>query len=268
MSNQSKAQMCLHTGGVSATLEQIENVKIPERTKTYEPVSHMELIRMVKEEASRSLKGYEFIDEAYGVSPKSGETFGQKLFGVQTYRHEDFDIDNPHAMNLAIGVRNSYDQSLSAGVVAGNKVFVCDNLCFSGEIRVSRKHTGDAMKDLTGLVRNALAIAPAKHRSIEADAELMQEFDLTDDQAFAILGVAYGREILKPRQLLRSRQAWNEPPQEAFEERNLWSLYNAMTEALKSSTAREVLESHTNAHALVMNEGMEIAEGFAPRMVA
>ena len=260
-------QLCLHTGGISATLEQIENVKTPDKTKTYQPVTHMELINLVKEQAHRSLRGYDFIDESYGVSPKSGETFGQKLFGVLTYRHQDFE-PGISGMDFSIGVRNSYDQSLAAGFCVGTKVFVCDNLCFSGDIRVSRKHTGDALSDLQSLVSNAMMIAPGKHRSIEHDAELMRDYELTNDQAYAILGVAYGREVLKPRQLLRAREAWNKPPQKEFEDRNLWSLYNSMTEALKSSTVREVLETHSFAHALAMNEGVEIAEGFTPRMVA
>ncbi len=255
--------MCLHTGGVAATIEQLSNVKIPESTKTYQPVSHLELINVVKQQAERNLPGYDFYDEAWGVSPKSGETFGQKLFGVISYKHKDFD-----EMALSIGVRNSYDQSLAAGVCIGNKVFVCDNLCFSGDIRVSRKHTGDAMNDIQNLVKNAMLIAPAKHRSITEDAELMKEYTISDEQAYAILGVAYGKEILKPRQLLRSKEAWQTPPQEDFEERNLWSLYNAMTEALKTSTAREVLEMHTAAHNMVMNDGIDVAEGFTPRLVA
>ena len=150
----------------------------------------------------------------------------------------------------------------------GAKVFVCDNLMFSGDIRVSRKHTGDVLEDVQKMVSNSMSIAPMRHRDLLRDAETMKDFDLKDDEAWAILGMGYGRGILRPRQLLASKEAWLKPPQEEFEDRNLWSLYNAMTEALKSSSARDVLESHSRAHGLVMNQGMKLLNGIEARQVA
>jgi len=50
-----------------------------------------------------------------------------------------------------VGLRNSHDKTYPAGLVAGSKVFVCDNLCFSGEVRLSRKHTRHAVRDLKHL---------------------------------------------------------------------------------------------------------------------
>ena len=189
------------------------------------------------------------------------------MFGVLSYES----TLSPD-ISLSIGVRNSYDQSLAVGVCMGAKVFVCDNLMFSGDIRVSRKHTGDVLEDIEKMISNSMAIAPMRHRDLLRDSELMMEHDLVDDEAYSILGMAYGRGILKPRQLLGAKTAWENAPHEEFEDRNLWSLYNAMTEALKTSTHRNVLESHSLAHGLVMNQGIELLEGkdieFIPELVA
>ena len=124
------------------------------------------------------------------------------------------------------------------------------------------------MGDIEKMIQNSLEIAPMRHRSIIADSTLMKDYDMTDDMAYSILGMGYGRGILKPRQLLRAREAWQKPPQKEFSDRNLWSVYNAITEALKTTAPRDVLESHSRAHALVMKQGIQVAEGFEPRMVA
>lgn len=251
----SKTQLCLHTGGISRTFDELAIFEPPKATKTYSPVAHTDLISIVRENAEKVLNDYTFKDESFGVAPKIGENVGDKLFGVMTYEHETIP-----ELGLSIGIRNSYDQSLSAGLVCGAKVFVCDNLAFSGDIRVSRKHTGDVIGDLESLISSAMYQAPSRHKAIAGDMDYMKEFDCSDDEAYSILGVAYGREILKPRQLLRAKQAWLKPPQDDFKDRNLWSLYNAMTEALKSSSAREIMESHVASHQLVMNEGVKLLE--------
>ena len=254
MSRNAQSQMSLKSGKKSVSLEEIVSIRPPIATDSYAPVSHGQLIEIVKMQADKQLEGYEFVDEHYGLSPKIGENKGAKLFGVLSYKSK---FDSKIA--LSIGLRNSYDQSLAVGVCMGAKVFVCDNLMFSGDIRVTRKHTGDVLLDVEEMITTSMEIAPVRHRDLLRDAEKMKQFDVLDnDQAYAVLGMAYGRGILKPRQLLGAKQAWQNPPQEDFKDRNLWSLYNAMTEALKTSTHRDVLESHSQAHSLIMNQGIEL----------
>jgi len=253
MSTRSKTQMSLHTGGLSASMKQIEAIPTPLATESYAPVSHGDLIEIVKRQAEDQLHDYNFLDEHYGISPLDGQNQGAKLFGVLSYQS----TLSPE-ISLSIGLRNSYDQSLAVGVCMGAKVFVCDNLMFSGDIRVSRKHTGDALEDIEKMIAQSMAIAPTRHRDLVRDSEIMMEHDLVDDEAYCILGMAYGRGILKPRQLLGAKTAWENAPHKEFEDRNLWSLYNAMTEALKTSTHRNVLESHAMAHGLVMNQGIAL----------
>lgn len=254
--SRSRNQVSLHTGGQAATLDDLMGIKTPEATKTYAPVGHGELIEMVKVQAEEKLHDYHFLDEHYGLAPLNGDNAGAKMFGVISYQ-SDIRPD----ISLSIGVRNSTDQSLAAGVCMGAKVFVCDNLMFKGDIRVTRKHTGDVLTDLEKMIANSMEIAPMRHRDLLREADTMKDYEIHNDEAYAILGMAYGRDILKPRQLLASKNAWQKPPQDDFSDRTLWSLYNAMTEALKSSTHRNVLESHSLAHNLVMNQGIQLLEG-------
>ena len=53
---------------------------------------------------------------------------------------------------LVVGLRNSHNKTFPVGLVAGATVFVCDNLSFSGEVRLTRKHTVHLQRDLPQLV--------------------------------------------------------------------------------------------------------------------
>ena len=54
------------------------------------------------------------------------------------------------------GIRNSHDKRFPAGMVLGSTVLVCDNLAFSGEIEISRRHTRYVMHDLPVLIDQAV----------------------------------------------------------------------------------------------------------------
>ena len=56
----------------------------------------------------------------------------------------------------APGLRNSHDKTFPAGIVAGAQIFVCDNLRFSGEVKLARKHTIHIVRDLPRLVQSAV----------------------------------------------------------------------------------------------------------------
>lgn len=55
-----------------------------------------------------------------------------------------------------LGFRHGNRLNMSAGVVLGVTVMVCDNLCFSGEIEVRRRHTVHAMRDLPLMIENSI----------------------------------------------------------------------------------------------------------------
>jgi hypothetical protein len=247
------SNLCLHTGGIAVDYEKLSNFAPPEPTKTYTPMSHVELASMVKEAATRLLPEMQLISEDYGVSPKTGENTGNRMFGVLTY-----EVPGCPDMGLSVGMRNSYDQSLSVGVCSGSKVFVCDNLAFVGNVKVARKHTGELHAQMEKLISYSISQSPKHFAQVLEDKSALENVALNDDQAWSILGVAYGRRLIKPRQLLLSMQAWQKPPQDEFLPRNAWSLYNAFTEALKSSSALDVMESHIAIHDFFMEFLSEI----------
>ena len=69
------------------------------------------------------------------------------------------------------------------------------------------------------------------------------------DDGFAVLGNLYGERIIGPRQFIAAAEEWRKPRHDEFQPRNAWSLYNAVTESLKTSPPQEVMEKHVNLHA-------------------
>ena len=76
----------------------------------------------------------------------------------------------------------------------------------------------------------------------------MREVGVETDLGYAALGTMFGHGILTPTQASVAFQDWREPRHEEFEDRNLWSLYNCVTEGLKKGPAGGIFSRHAKAH--------------------
>jgi len=102
----------------------------PPFTRTWHPISHKHLIETLDQVVHDA--GFIPTRRDYSLNES-----GTRMFGV-------WQVNGAHRsdkLSWCIGIRNSIDRSMPLGLVAGIKVFVCDNLCFSGEIIALRKHT-------------------------------------------------------------------------------------------------------------------------------
>jgi hypothetical protein len=234
--------LLLHKGAEPATIEQLAMIPLPQETRSYKPVAHHDLANMLSSMASDLLPENELVNTQLGLARD-----GQKMFGLHTFK-------NGHAdLGLSIGFRNSYDRSMSIGIVTGSSVFVCDNLMLSGDLKILRKHTSKVVSDIETLALSAIFKSRAIFNQIKQDVSIMQQIPMSDDEAYRMLGLVYGRGIITPRQIPVVKKEWLEPSHDAFEDRNLWSFYNAVTESLKSSPPQSILERHLAIHKQLMN---------------
>ena len=180
------------------------------------------------------------------------EEFALNKSGTQLFHVARFDHGTDEA-GLAIGLRQSYDKSLALGVAAGAQVFVCDNLCFSGsDFRVMRKNTTNVWEDFRALIRAQVAHSLGAFDAMQVDFDKLKSVPCNLRRGFAYLGVLQGEGILKPNQATVAYSDWREARHEEFADRNLWGLYNAVTEGLKRGSARDVIDRYTNAHGWFM----------------
>ncbi len=233
------SNLMLHRGGKEATLEEIATIPTPEETKSYKPLPHYDLAinTMRIGEEMLSVRGFKVDKAAFGLDKD-----GARMFGVVSF------ANGVEGMGLAVGFRNSYDKSMSAGFAIGGKVFVCDNLAMAGELVVMRRHTGGIIEELRDKLVLTFHRAHQTWDSLVEDRRKMQALELTDDRAHEVMGAAFGRGLLEPRQFLRASREWRRPEHTEFEPRNMWSLYNAFTEVYKSFQVHEVMERHIQLH--------------------
>ena len=236
-----QSQLLMHTsGGEYCTLDDLRNIPLPEETPTYKPVSHYDLATNLAKVSATLLRDYSLEKSNYGLARD-----GAQLFGVHTYRN------GSDSMGLSIGFRNSYDKSMSVGIAIGASVFVCDNLALTGEISISRKHSANVWQDLEELTITTIYRSQNNFNRILEDSQVMQSQHLSDDDAYRLTGLLYGHGIISPRQIPVVRKEWLTPSHDDFEDRNMWSFYNPVTEALKGSPPNKIMERHISLHQLL-----------------
>ena len=223
------------------TIDQLADIDLPEKTSTYVPVSHVDFINNTKDIASRVLNGHTLALEQYGIARD-----GKQMFGTLTYK-EGFH-DSNQELGLSIGIRNSYDKSMSLGLCSGASVFVCENLMMTGEVVAMRMHTGSIIDELKGLIFNALLKSEEKFSTIHADTQRMKEVSIEDAFAYSTMGKLYGYGIISERQLPVMKKEWIKPKYDDFSDRTLWSLYNAGTEALKTTAPMHRMKRQIAMH--------------------
>jgi hypothetical protein len=150
-----------------------------------------------------------------------------------------------------LGLRNSHDKQFPAGIVAGASVFVCDNLSFSGEIKFARKHTRFIVRDLPQLVSRSIGLLLAKWHDQDKRIAAYKEAQINDTEAHDLIIRATDVNVCSNRLIPDVLHEWREPRHDAFEGRNVWSLFNAFTESLKDGNLAELPKRTEALHGLL-----------------
>jgi hypothetical protein len=237
-------QLLTQCGSKRCSLEQLLTIPEPEKTNTYTPLNHYDFSVNVLTIASDLLKGYRFDGDSYAISSD-----GQKMFGVITFRRINPRSDEE--LKLAIGLRNSYNKSMAAGLVIGSTVLVCDNLVFSGDIKIMRKHQGkDMHSELHDQIVTAIYKSQHNFHQISQDVQAMKDRPLNQQKKYEYIGLLTGEGILSPTQSTAAFKELWKPSHPEFEMDTLWAGYNCATEALKSSPVDKIIQRHSDLHSL------------------
>lgn len=245
--------LMLHRGARPVTFDELGAIETPPSTATWHPIPHQTLTRLVKR--GLEAEGLEIRNEQYGLYG----AHGQRLFGTLELAPNAGIGERDYT--VAIGLRNSHDQTFPAGVAMGSRVFVCDNLAFSGEVQFGRKHTSRIMQDLPGLVAKAIGQLVTKRYDQAARISAYKVTPVSDAVAHDTFIRMIDRGILPVTRLPKALAEWRSPTHEEFRERTAWSLFNAVTEVLKGGQLE--LPSRTiKLHGLIDSiTGLAIGQG-------
>lgn len=232
--------MLLHCGAKRVNREQLFAVPTPRGTQTWFPLSHRTILGEI--ETQLKATGFSVTEEAHALSHDGARYFGVLSVTVPSRAKSDF--------GWVVGLRNSHDQTYPAGLVAGTRVFVCDNLAFSGEVRISRKHTKFAYRDLRHLTARAIGQLGDRFRSLDQRVEAYRAEPVAEWLAHDLTIRAVDCGAIVTSEIPDVLREWREPSHEAFQPRNAWSLFNAFTEAHKAVNPHTALRRGEALHGL------------------
>lgn len=235
--------LIVHRGGWEATKADLASVPVPEPTESYHPVPYGRFIEEVELHVPR-----------FGLAVRSSQFAlareGGQMFGVLTCTNGVPDGDYA----LAIGVRSSYDRSLAVGLTLGSRVFCCDNLAFSGEVTMHRKHTVNVFRDLPDLIYRMLSQVAAMRERTDREIAAMKVRELPPAHAHHLMIEAVKANVVPASRLPKVIEVWERPAHEEFRPRTAWSLFNAFTEDQKGSSARLQMEGSLRLSSLFRKE--------------
>ena len=213
--------MTLLSYGGKLTRAELARVATPAATETHKPIPHIDVVEKLIE--TLGFRQIGVAGEEYAVSKD-----GMRMFGVMDL------TAGFNGCRFAIGLRNSHDKSFRLSCTVGLRVFVCENLCFSGDYTpVLAKHSKNfSLEDsLTiGVDRMQRNFGPLRQQ-----VEDWQARQISTAAAKLIIYQAFIEgEVEIPKHLARRvHELYFQPVHADFQPRTLWSLSNAFTSAFK-----------------------------------
>ena len=242
MADTKKLNLMLRCGSNEVSRDEIDAAPTPDPTKKWHPIPHNSLIDMLTNRLPNY--GLEIVQEVHGMYKD-----GQRYFGMFQVGGDGIDIDAD--FGLVFGLRNSHDKSFPAGLCLGSGVFVCDNLSFSAEIVIGRRHTKNIMRDLPNLVSMAVGKLMQARVDQERRLDAYKETSITNIEAHHLIVQALRDKAINTTKLPKVVEQWHNPAHEEFNELNVWRLFNGFTEIYKSTSLTELPNRTTRLHGIL-----------------
>lgn len=232
--------LLLHCGAETVPREKLARIATPPSTETWFPLAHEDLVGEVESQ----LTGAGFlIDSAVHSLCHDGARY----FGILQVRLPSREVTD---YAWIVGLRNSHDKTYPAGLVAGSRVFVCDNLAFTGEVKLSRKHTRHAMRDLKHLTARAVGQLGDRFHQLDRRIAAYRNEPMPDWAAHDLVVRAVDCRAITTTQIPHVLEEWRKPSHPEFKPRNAWSLFNAFTEVQKRINPHHALTRGEALHGL------------------
>jgi len=216
--------LIVHAGGKRIGRQELLALDTPvSASASHTIIPHAEVVERVAE--SLAYRKINILKDEYAIANK-----GARMFGTMTLDIQD------QGVNLVLGLRNSHDKSFSLGLIAGFRVFVCDNLAFHGSFTaIATKHSKNMLAELSDKIAIGVDRTQRHFQPMLDQINVWKDHDLTDGEAKSVIYRAFVMgELDAPERLAPDvHQEYFNPRHEEFAPRNLWSLQNAFTEVFK-----------------------------------
>lgn len=209
----------LHTGAEPVDFNALRSLPVPEPTATHVPIAHYRIVEMLRH--SLTFYGHEITEEHFGVTND-----GQRFFGILALKSAYGDYTD------VCGLRNSHDKSFPVGVSYGAQCFVCDNLSFSGDHVIKRKHTAKALRDIHALLAELVEPLATMREQQQRKLLSYKAATVSDMLADHAIMRMYKEDVINVQRIPEVLQQWNNPVHD-WGDKTAWRLFNAATFALQ-----------------------------------
>jgi hypothetical protein len=203
--------------------EKLLAVETPEATDSFMPIPHAMLVEMTREAIARA--GLTIVSEEHSLARG-----GLRYFGGFALSGPDI---NGTDRRIVLGLRNSHDKAFAAAICIGNQMMVCENLCFSSDIKLARRHTVNILTDLPRVLADAVGRVVSHWNDMGKRIEAYKGLSLSHEKAADLLVSLVDVKAFPAREIYNAMQEFRKPSHEEFNGETMWSLYNAITECLK-----------------------------------
>ena len=219
-----KLNFSLYVGGKGTVVDRmgLSSIPTPDPINRWHPIPHSTLV----DDVDKSLQSLNMhiVNDVYKLDKGGARMFGMLQIGNCK---EDSDF------SFVAGLRNSHDKALRAGLAVGLGVSICSNLQFRGEIVIGTKHTTNILERLPLLVNGAIGQLADKWDEEGKRVSVYKGHELTTKQGYELLIKAARMEVFPRTQFMDVADEWENPRHDEFKDRNIWSMFNSVTEHLK-----------------------------------
>ena len=211
---------------------------IPQQSRTYKPVSHLELMDLTLESIHQA--GFTLDQELY-TSAREGKVANGK-FTIKNIADTE--------MQLQIGWQNSYDKSLSLKFAIGTKIFICSNGCVSGDYGAfKKKHVGEIQTFTPQAITEYIKKAGEAFTKMQAEREAMKDIEINRRIQAELIGrMIVEEKFIESTQLNIIRKELDNPTHNYNAPNSLWELYQFTTFSMKEVHPSLWMGNHIDAH--------------------
>lgn len=210
--------LMLHAGANPVDYDALRTLETPAATSTHVPIPHFRVVDLVAH--SLGYFGHQVTERHFGVTPD-----GMRFFGVLCLKSDYTGYGD------MVGLRNSHDRRFPVGVSFGSHVFVCDNMAFSGDHVIKRKHTANLKRDLPGLIGEIIEPLALHREAQHLQLEHYRATPLTDSLADQAIMQMYRSQVIGVQKIADVLDQWERPSHD-WGDKTGWRLFNAATFAL------------------------------------
>ena len=204
--------------------EQLAQVPTPSATDTHTPIPHALLADRTRNVIDKA--GLSITEEEHALARD-----GQRYFGGFALKGDALGGDD--SRKLVLGLRNAHDKSFAASVCIGNSMMVCENLCFSSDVKLARRHTVNILRDLNTVLSSAVSRVTSHWVDMGKRISSYKETELSRESASNLVVDLAEMGAFPARSVYKAIQEFRNPRHEEFKGGSLWTLYNGVTEHLK-----------------------------------